>query len=77
MPSIPLTRNTHYAYHAYMRKHYVVPDPEVPQSFDTDFGRIEIDNRVPPGEIRLHNWNGPTLLKHIKAQPEEQKEGNK
>jgi hypothetical protein len=38
------------------------------QSFDTPFGRIEIDDRVPPGEIRLHNWSGPVLIRNLKAE---------
>ena len=34
------------------------------------FGKIVIDARVPPGEIRLHDWNGPTLVRNIKVDPE-------
>jgi len=48
----------------WQRRMYLSPEPTV-QFFDTAFGRFEIDNRVPPGEIRLHNWNGPTLVKNI------------
>ena len=47
---------------------------EMLKSFDTAFGRFEIDNRVPPGEIRLHNWNGPTMLKVDAPEPEVQEE---
>lgn len=43
---------------------------EMRKYFDTAFGRFEIDNRVPPGEIRLHNWSGPTLLKVDAPVPE-------
>ena len=43
---------------------------EMRKYFDTAFGRFEIDDRVPPGEIRLHNWNGPTLLKVDAREPE-------
>jgi hypothetical protein len=35
--------------------------------YETPFGKFEVDNRVPPGEIRLHQWNGPTLIKNIKV----------
>jgi hypothetical protein len=43
-------------------------EPERDQlSFDTSFGRFEIDDRVSPGEIRLMNWNGPSLVKHIRT----------
>jgi hypothetical protein len=43
---------------------------EMRKSFDTAFGRFEIDDRAPPGEIRLHNWNGPTMLKVDAPEPE-------
>jgi hypothetical protein len=41
--------------------------PATPQHvfLDTPFGRIEIDDRVPPGEIRMHSWDGPVLVKNI------------
>jgi hypothetical protein len=43
-------------------------NPEVAQqSFDTAFGRFEIDDRVPPGEIRLHDWNGPVLIRNLRT----------
>jgi hypothetical protein len=35
------------------------------RSFSTPFGIFEIDDRVPPGEIRLHQWDGPTILKNV------------
>lgn len=42
------------------------PDPEQQVTvLETRFGRIEIDERVPPGEIRLHKWSGPTLVRDI------------
>lgn len=47
------------------------PKPESLQNFiDTPFGKIVIDARVPPGEIRLHDWNGPTMVRNIKVDPE-------
>lgn len=46
------------------------PEPEADAThYDTPFGRIVIDARVPPGEIRLESCNGPTLIKNI-ATPE-------
>lgn len=46
---------------------FVADDPSEPQldAFDTPFGRVVVDPRVPEGEIRLHSWNGPTLMKNI------------
>ena len=54
----------------WQRRMFFAPEPEAPRFFDTPFGRFEVDNRVPPGEIRLHNWNGPTLMRNIKIEPE-------
>lgn len=42
-----------------------VGQTQTPQSFDTPFGKVVVDERVPPGEIRVHSWNGPTLMKNI------------
>jgi hypothetical protein len=50
----------------WVRRMYLAPEPTV-QFFDTAFGRFEIDNRVPPGEIRLYDWNGPVLMKHLRT----------
>lgn len=54
---------------AWLREQFV---ESIQESFsiETPFGRIEIDARVPPGEIRLHNWNGPTVVHNISPAPD-------
>lgn len=49
------------------RNMYDAPEP-IP--FNTPFGRFVVDDRVPPGEIRLHDWTGPTLIRNIRVEPE-------
>jgi hypothetical protein len=49
---------------------FTIPDPrDDRRSFTTPFGKFEIDDRVPPGEIHLHNWNGPTVIRNIGVAP--------
>lgn len=46
----------------WQRRMFLAPQPQI---MDTAFGKFVIDTRVPPGEIRLENWNGPTLVQNI------------
>lgn len=41
------------------------PEPGKQESIDTPLGRIVFDDRVPPGEIRMHSWTGPTVMRNI------------
>ena len=47
------------------------PEPRDVQhiQYSTPFGTFEIDDRVPPGESRLHSWNGPTVIRNIGIAP--------
>ena len=50
----------------WIRRMYLVPEPSDGQrSFSTPFGIFEVDDRVPPGEIRLYQWDGPTLVRNV------------
>ncbi len=50
----------------WIKRMYLASKPRDGQrSFSTPFGIFEIDDRVPPGEIRLHQWDGPTLVRNV------------
>jgi hypothetical protein len=56
----------------WQRRMFIESEPESdPKLFDTAFGRIEIDDRIPPGEVWLRNWNGTMRFRNIgRADPE-------